>query len=344
MIAHHKENGFLARLGFGTALAILATATMGVAQQGEPILQITSPASGVLVNPGQTIPVTVSSPTNSAFTKIILVGEFPIGFSDIATSLPAQFPVVVPADSAPRKFTLTASGFTTSGQEVESTPIFLDVERTDLPIKMASMPAASKFESQGAKLPLRIWGTFSDGSYLDITGSSYVAYSSSNVNVATVDATGVVTAVATGGATVKAMYTIGSQSVQVYVPITVPPPVLTTSPASLSFGTQAIGTTSPSQAITLTNVSNAPIGVITVAATGYFSETDNCVSSSPLAVGATCTVNVAFSPKAAGSKTGTIDVTNDLTVAPLSLPLSGTGVTLPSITSLPQRRAQSRRP
>jgi hypothetical protein len=63
-----------------------------------------------------------------------------------------------------------------------------------------------------------------------------------------------------------------------------------------------------------------------MAATGDFSETDSCISSSPLAAGATCSISVAFSPTAGGSRTGTLDITNDLVVSPILLPLAGTGI------------------
>jgi hypothetical protein len=52
---------------------------------------------------------------------------------------------------------------------------------------------------------------------------------------------------------------------------------------------------------TMTNVSsNQGLKVGPVTAMGDFSETDNCATSSPIAVGGMCTINVTFKPAAAG--------------------------------------------
>jgi hypothetical protein len=303
---------------------IVFQASRGVAQQG-PVLQISSPPSGIVISPGQIVPVTVSSPTPSIFTKILLTGQGPLGFHT-ATSLPAQFSVTVPPNLAPGKYNLVASGITTSGTEANSAAIIIDVERSDIPTKIATMPAQLIFETQGETLPLDIAGTFSDGSYLHLAASSYVAFSSSNSGVVTVDTTGTATAIATGSATVTATYTLGQESMLVSVPVTVAPPLLSASPSSLAFGNQATGTTSSAQALTLTNVSNGPIRVLAVGTTGDFSETDNCVSLSPLAEGAACTVNVKFAPSGEGPRAGTVDITDDFTTAKISILLGGTGI------------------
>jgi hypothetical protein len=305
---------------------ILALSLPIAARQGQPTLRITSPTSGFLVNPGQVVPVSVSSPTPSAFTRIIIVGQGALGLSDIATALPAQFSITVPANTAPGKYNLVASGIITSGAQVDSAPIFIDVERADLPTKMSEMVGRLIFRTQGERLPLQFWGNFADGSYLYVNRSSYMTFSSSNVSVVTVDALGMATAIAAGNASITATYTLGLQNVQVNVPVTVDPPLLTSSPASLTFGNQAIGTTSATQTLTLTNVSNHPIGVLQLGILGSFTETDNCVSSSPLPIGGTCTINVKFAPVTAGQTTATVDITNDFTSVQISIPLSGTGI------------------
>jgi hypothetical protein len=318
-------------------IVILALTNAGAAPQSPAVLQISSPNSGIVISPGQVVPVTVSSPTPSAFTNIIVIGQGPLGFSNIAASLPAQFSVTVPADTGPGKYNLVASGITTSGTEVDSAAISIDVERSDLPTKIAAMPAQLIFETQGETLPLDISGTFSDGSYLHLAASAYISFSSSNPSVVTVDATGTTTSIAAGNASITATYVLGQQSILVNIPVTVALPLLTASPSSLTFGNQATGTTSPAQALALTNVSNGPISVLAVGTTGDFSETDNCVSSSPLAVSAACTVNAKFVPSGTGPAAGTVDITNDFTTALISIPLSGTGTpaqSAPAITSL----------
>jgi len=69
-----KKHGCPLRATPGAAwilCTVLATACLCVAQQSLPQLQITSPADGTIVNPGQTISVTVTSPANIALRFLI---------------------------------------------------------------------------------------------------------------------------------------------------------------------------------------------------------------------------------------------------------------------------------
>jgi hypothetical protein len=108
------------------------------------------------------------------------------------------------------------------------------------------------------------------------------------------------------------------------------------SPTSLSFSNQVIGTTSASQTVALTNNQSTTLGITGVAFSGTnasdFAETDNCVGS--IAVGGSCSINVTFTPAAAGSRTGSLNIANNISGNPLSVPLAGTGVTATQIVSL----------
>ena len=108
------------------------------------------------------------------------------------------------------------------------------------------------------------------------------------------------------------------------------------SPTSLSFSNQVIGTTTASQTVTLTNNQSTTLGITGVAFSGTnasdFAETDNCVGS--IAVGGSCSINVTFTPAAVGSRTGSLNIANNISGSPLAVPLSGTGVTATQIVSL----------
>src|SRR5260370_1860398 len=186
----------------------------------------------------------------------------------------------------------------------------------------------------GEKSPVVVLAPFSDGSILDVTGSAYLRYFSSDTAIASVDANGIVAAVAPGRASVTATYAQGTQNVQVAVPVTVPAQVLAPSAVSASFGNQNVGTSSTAQQLTLTNTGNGPLRIISLSATGDFSETDSCTSSSPLAVRSTCTANVTFTPTAAGSRAGGLSIANCANILPAIIPLSGTGIALPVINGL----------
>ena len=108
----------------------------------------------------------------------------------------------------------------------------------------------------------------------------------------------------------------------------VPSPSLSISHSSFEFGNQVIGTTSAPQTATLTNVGAAGLMVTDVVASGDFAETDNCVSSSPIAANGTCSVSVTFTPTATGTTTGSLTITENATFRPQTVALTGTGVTV----------------
>jgi hypothetical protein len=103
------------------------------------------------------------------------------------------------------------------------------------------------------------------------------------------------------------------------------PSALTASPSSLSFGNQAVGSTSGAQSVTVTNPGSTAASITSIGATGPFGETNTCGSS--IAAGASCTVSVTFTPTAAGSATGTLSVASSAPSSPLTVALSGTGTT-----------------
>ena len=108
-------------------------------------------------------------------------------------------------------------------------------------------------------------------------------------------------------------------------PDPVQPGALKASTASLSFGDIAVGSSSSSQAVTVNNPGTTAASISSVSASANFSQTNNCGSS--LAAGASCTVNVTFTPTTGGSLTGTLSVANSAPGSPLTVALSGKGLT-----------------
>lgn len=100
-------------------------------------------------------------------------------------------------------------------------------------------------------------------------------------------------------------------------------PALNASPTSLSFSDTVVGSTASAKTVTVTNTGTTTATVSSVAATGDFSQTNNC---STIAVGASCTVSVTFKPTAAGSRTGTLTVSSNANNNPLTVALSGSGI------------------
>ena len=97
---------------------------------------------------------------------------------------------------------------------------------------------------------------------------------------------------------------VGDNPTPVYPPY--PASTVQTTPSALSFGSQATGTTSSAQTVTVSNPVSSAAAVTSISVSGPFAETNNCGSS--IAADGSCTVSVTYSPTAAGSATGSLTV------------------------------------
>jgi hypothetical protein len=100
-------------------------------------------------------------------------------------------------------------------------------------------------------------------------------------------------------------------------------PAVTLSPTSLTFATQLVGTTSPVQNVTLTNTGSSSLSITSIATTGDFAQTNNCGAT--VAVNASCTISVTFTPTTINTRTGTVVVTDNAPASPQTVTLTGTG-------------------
>jgi hypothetical protein len=179
-------------------------------------LQITSPANRSMVSPGQRLKVTVVESPSGAFRYVSVAGQNPIGFGPGAKAPPYELSVQIPARISPRLYALTAVGIITPGHPIFSTPIMIDVERPDAPMSLDAEPGQLWLGIGGVGI-IRVIGRFSDDPDIDLTQSTLTEYSSSALDVATVDKYGRVTGVAPG----SALITTTNRGTTVVVPITV---------------------------------------------------------------------------------------------------------------------------
>jgi subtilisin family serine protease len=104
-------------------------------------------------------------------------------------------------------------------------------------------------------------------------------------------------------------------------------PVVTLLPSSLAFGSRLVGSASASQTITLSNDGDASLNITSIAASAggdFVIETNTCGTA--LAAGANCPISVTFHPSAAGTRNGTITITDNAPGNPHTVGLSGTGM------------------
>jgi hypothetical protein len=101
-----------------------------------------------------------------------------------------------------------------------------------------------------------------------------------------------------------------------------------TSPDSLNFGNQNVGTKSASKAVTVTNESQTSMNYSSVTVGGAdlhdFAETNNCTGRS-VPPGGTCQVSITFAPTKKGARTAALSVQPQGAAAPRPVPLTGTG-------------------
>ena len=152
-------------------------------------------------------------------------------------------------------------------------------------------------------------------------GSSVAAGGACSINVtftptATGTATGSITLVdnAAGGLQTVGLTGTGSAA-----------PAVTLAPNSLTFSSETVDTSSAQQNVTLTNTGAGPLTIVSIASTGDYSQTNTCGTA--VAAGANCTISVTLTPTGAGTRHGTVVVSDNATSSPQSVTLTGTGTT-----------------
>jgi len=144
-------------------------------------------------------------------------------------------------------------------------------------------------------------------------------------------------ALADGGIGYTSTCCIVLSSAEFYVPLS-----LTFSATSLDFGVLQIGLISPSQTVTVTNVSTHSVTFTSINSSGDFPEGSTCPTSpATLNAGKNCTITVSFKPTAAGNRTGAVTLKDNCPGSPTqTISLTGIGATnamtlLPSSLSFP---------
>lgn len=110
------------------------------------------------------------------------------------------------------------------------------------------------------------------------------------------------------------------------------------SPASVTFRTQLLNTTSTATPVVLANVGGTAITITAMAITGDFQiGSQNCIpagsSTGTVSAAANCTMNIVFAPTAGGKRTGTLTITDNGGGSTQTVALTGTGTAVSLSTS-----------
>ncbi len=146
----------------------------------------------------------------------------------------------------------------------------------------------------------------------------------------TIDVTFDPTAAGSRSATMTIAGTVASQSPQtVSLAGTAIQPAVSASVSNIIFPSTIVGATSAQQAVILTNTGTSQLTISSVQASPNFSWTSSSLSSTgsgTLQPAAECTIQVQFSPTAAGSVAGSLVITHNAPNSPLTIGLTGTAV------------------
>jgi centrosomal CEP192-like protein len=111
-------------------------------------------------------------------------------------------------------------------------------------------------------------------------------------------------------------------------------PILNVSPTALVFASQAVGSTSGNQTVTLSNQGSAALNISSIALVGGGASSfaiiplgsSPCPSNGTVAAAATCTVTVNFTPSTTGTKNASLSLSDNATGSPQTVSLTGTAV------------------
>jgi hypothetical protein len=132
----------------------------------------------------------------------------------------------------------------------------------------------------------------------------------------------------------------------------VTPPTATLSAASISFGTQRVGTASAAQNVTITNNGGAPLNITSIVIGGTNAgdftppapaTTCPTATSGQVGPGTSCTLSVVFTPAGINARAASITITVTGISSPAPITLTGTGIA-PAVTLAPTTVAFGNQP
>jgi hypothetical protein len=110
----------------------------------------------------------------------------------------------------------------------------------------------------------------------------------------------------------------------------------TATPASLTFASQAVGTASAAQTITLENTGAVALAPTLISVTGSFSEVDDCAGAS-VPVNQSCAIQVTFLPAEVGAQSGEIVIDANVSGGQITVDLNGSAAASGVVTVSPDQ-------
>jgi len=224
--------------------------------------------------------------------------------------------ITVSDNASPATQTISLTG-TGAGAQANLAPSSLTF--SPQPVGTSSSPQSLTLSNSGSTaLTISSIAISGDFSQTNTCGSSLAANSSCTISV-----TFTPTAIGSRSGTITVTDNASPATQAASLSGTGTAPTASLSPTSLVFASQALGTSSSPQSVTLNNPGSATLTISSITVSGDFSQTNTCGTS--LAAGSSCTISVTFTPTASGSRTGSVTVTDNASPATQTVSLSGTG-------------------
>jgi hypothetical protein len=229
------------------------------------------------------------------------------------------------AADSPQTVTLMGTGL---GSKGALTPSPLPAFATTL-VGATSATQTVTLKNNGNQTLMAIVPSFSTGNTADFKMTNHCAATLAQGISCTIDLAFMPTA--TGARTTKLLVNdndpSGAQSLTLSGTGIQPAATVTPSPLP-AFPDTPVNSTSAAQVVTIKNTGSATLNISSIgfnpATTDFSIASKTCAAT--LAVNATCTVNVTFTPKQSGGRQGTLQISDDAPNSPQSLALSGNGL------------------
>jgi hypothetical protein len=290
---------------FHTAVLLKTGKVLAVSGFGTSSCELYSPATGTWSNAASTTAVRYLSTTTLLSDGKVLVagganGRFPVNSAEIYN---------------PAADTWTLTGAMASGRYAHTAALLTD----------GTVVVAGGFgQSISCGKACTGYIPFAKAEIYNETAGKFTATTSLNQSLAyhsmTLLSTG--RALESGGIGTTATCCVVESTASFYTPLT-----LTFSASSLNFGLLQIGLTSPSQTVTVTNVSGHSVKFKSIAASGDYFQSHTCPTT--LTTGQNCTITVTFTPNGPGTRPGAVTLKDNSPASPTqTIALTGTGETL----------------
>ncbi len=311
------------------------TATAAAAVVLTP-LQLTFPATEVHQKaPSQIITVSNTGGNPATFSPAAITGDFSISANTCGASLPSQTGcsiaiVFQPTTNGTRTGTLTItdsagvqiaqlSGLGTSPATDTVSPAALSFAQVQIGASSAAQQVT--LTNAGDVALTLVNAKILNGDFVTTNhcGSSLTAHSTCTISVAFVP-----TAVGSRSGVLQISDEFREQTVTLSGSGLAPAGVSLT-PSSIDFGTIGVGLQAPAATLVLTNNGGVPLSLASTAVTGDFTLTASTCGTT-VAPGSACNLSVIFAPTAAGTREGTLTLTDTATPSTQIISFTGIGI------------------